>query len=94
MIRSCGWLPNEGYYKDRECYQKTGTHHVSCGKGNIEQGKCWLTNEYPFILFLIGHWYYEKKIVFIKMTYSSRYSFVACSSRYAWYSRCGHVTCS
>ncbi len=27
--------------------------------GNTEQGMCQLTNEYPFFLFLIGHWYYE-----------------------------------
>jgi len=25
--------------------------------GNTEQGKCQLTNEYPFFLFLIGPWY-------------------------------------
>jgi len=31
--------------------------------GNTEQGKCWLKNEYPFLLFLIGHWYYEKNIL-------------------------------
>jgi hypothetical protein len=24
--------------------------------GNTEQGKCWLMNEYPFFLFLIGRW--------------------------------------
>jgi nucleoside permease NupC len=29
--------------------------------GNTEQGQCWLTNEYLFFLFFIGHWYYEKK---------------------------------
>ncbi len=34
--------------------------------GNTEQGKCRLSNEYLFLLFFIGHWYYEKKIVFIK----------------------------
>jgi len=35
--------------------------------GNTEHGKCRLTNEYTFFLFLIGHWYYEKNIfVFIK----------------------------
>jgi len=51
--------------------------------GNNEQGKCRLTNEYPFFLFLIGHWYYKKYFVFIKMTYFSRYSFVACNSWYA-----------
>jgi hypothetical protein len=28
VVRGCGWIPNEGYYKDRECYQKAGTHHV------------------------------------------------------------------
>ncbi len=51
---------------------------------NTEQGKCRLTKEYPFFLFLIGHWNYEKKcFVFIKTTYSNRYSFVACNSRYA-----------
>ncbi len=47
--------------------------------GNTEQGKCRLTNEY---LFFIGHWFYKKYFVFIKTTYSSRYSFVACNSRY------------
>jgi hypothetical protein len=52
--------------------------------GNTEQGKCRLTNEYLFFLFLIGHWYNEKKyFVFIKTTYSSRFSFVACNSWYA-----------
>jgi hypothetical protein len=30
--------------------------------GNTEQGKCRLMNEYPFFLFKIGHWYYEKKL--------------------------------
>ncbi len=54
--------------------------------GNTEQGKCRLTKEYQFFLFFIGHWYYEKKIVFIKTTYSCRYSFVACNSRYSYYS--------
>jgi len=29
--------------------------------GNTEQGKCRLTNEY---MFLIGHWYYEKNILY------------------------------
>jgi len=58
----------------------------SAKTGNTEQGKCRLTNEYPLFLFFIGHWYYEKKIVFIKTTYSCRYSFVACNSWYAWYS--------
>jgi hypothetical protein len=33
--------------------------------GNTEQGKCWLTNEYPIFLFLIGHWYYEKNILYL-----------------------------
>jgi len=33
--------------------------------GNTEQGKCWLTNEYPFFLFLIGSWYYEKNISYL-----------------------------
>ncbi len=52
--------------------------------GNTEQGKCQLTNEYPFFLFLIGLWYYEKNIIFfMKTIYSSRYSYVACNSRYA-----------
>jgi len=52
--------------------------------GNTEQGKCRLRNEFPFFLFLVGHWYYETKyFVFIKTIYSSRYSFVACNSRYA-----------
>jgi len=31
--------------------------------GNTEQGNCRLTNEYPFFLFLIGRWYYEKNIL-------------------------------
>ncbi len=26
---------------------------------NIEEGKWWLTNKYPYFLFLIGHLYYE-----------------------------------
>ena len=34
--------------------------------GNTEQGKCPLTNEYPFFLFLIGYWYYEKNILYYK----------------------------
>jgi len=33
--------------------------------GNTEHGKCRLTNEYPFFLFLIGHWYYEKIILYL-----------------------------
>ncbi len=32
--------------------------------GNTEQGKCRLTNEYPFFLFLIGRWYYEKQSLY------------------------------
>jgi len=28
-------------------------------------GKCRLTNEYPFFLFLIGRWYYEKNILYL-----------------------------
>jgi len=33
--------------------------------GNTEQGKCRLMIEYPFLLFLIGHWYYEKNILYL-----------------------------
>jgi hypothetical protein len=33
--------------------------------GNTEHGKCWLMNEYLFFLFFIGHWYYEKNILFL-----------------------------
>ena len=29
--------------------------------GNTEQGKCRLTNEYPFFLFKNGHWYVKNK---------------------------------
>ncbi len=32
--------------------------------GNTEQGKCLMTNEYQFFLFLIDHWYYEKNILY------------------------------
>jgi len=32
--------------------------------GNTEQGKCGQMNEYQFFLFLIGHWYYEKHILY------------------------------
>ncbi len=61
---------------------------ILCTKtGNTEQGKCRLINEYLFFQFFICRWYYEKKyFVFIKTTYSSRYSFVACNSWYAQYS--------
>jgi len=34
--------------------------------GNTEQGKCWLTNEYPFFLFLIGCWNNETNILSFK----------------------------
>jgi len=34
--------------------------------GNAEQGKCRLTNEYPFFLFLLGRWYNEKNICIYK----------------------------
>ncbi len=38
------------------------SHSISNNQsGNTEQGKCRLTNEYLFFLFLIGCWYYEKK---------------------------------
>jgi len=33
--------------------------------GNTEEGKCQLTNDYLFFLFLIGRWYYEKNILFL-----------------------------
>jgi len=33
--------------------------------GNTEHGKCPLMNEYPFFLFLIGCWYYEKNILYL-----------------------------
>jgi hypothetical protein len=33
--------------------------------GNTEEGKCRLTNDYPFFLFLIGHGYYEKNILYL-----------------------------
>ncbi len=33
--------------------------------GNTEQGKCRLTNEYPFFLFLIGRCYYVKNILYL-----------------------------
>ncbi len=52
--------------------------------GNTEQGKCRLTNEYPFFLFLIGHWYYEKNILYLKKlpilagTHSYKIQKVAC----------------
>ncbi len=43
--------------------------------------------EYLFFRFLIGHWWNKKQnFVMIKTTYSSRYSFVACNSRYVKYS--------
>ncbi len=57
---------------------------ISLKAGNTEQGKCPLMNEYLF--FLIFFWplvLWIKYFVFIKMTFSSRYSFVACNSRYA-----------
>ncbi len=33
--------------------------------GNTKQGKCRLTNECPFFLFLIFHWHYEKIIFYL-----------------------------
>ena len=49
--------------------------------GNAEQGKCRHTIEYPFFRFLIGCWYYDKKICFERNDL-----FVGCNSRYASYS--------
>ncbi len=50
---------------------------------NTEQGKCRLTNEYLFFLFLLAVGIMKKYFFFIKTNYSSRYSFIACNSRYA-----------
>ncbi len=52
------------YSKNGLGQQQVNDNSIKSQSGNTEQGKCRLTNEYPFFLFQIGRWYYEKNIWF------------------------------
>jgi len=52
------------YAKNGLGQQQVNDNSIKSQSGNTEQGKCRLTNEYPFFLFQIGRWYYEKNIWF------------------------------
>ena len=59
----------------------------SLTQGILNRGNVSIRLSTRFFRFLIGCWYCEKIILFFReTTYSSRYSFVACNSRYALYS--------